>query len=81
MIYYRQLIAGIAVVCLLAGLPTKSLAQRRPNTHFLPYSSVTFGVGTSTYLGELNAYSVSVEIHIYAAPLECRTRLYPPVYA
>ena len=57
MIHYRQLIAGVAVVCLLAGLQTKSLAQRRPNTHFLPYSTVTFGVGTSTYMGELNAYS------------------------
>ena len=57
MIQYRQLIAGIAVLGLLAGLPTKSLAQRRINTHFLPYSSVTFGVGTSTYFGELNAYS------------------------
>jgi hypothetical protein len=57
MIHYRQLIAGIAVVYLLAGLPIESLAQRRPNTHFLPYSSVTFGVGTSTYFGELNAYS------------------------
>lgn len=57
MIHYRQLIAGIVLVCLLAGLQTQSLAQRRPNTHFLPYSSVSFGVGTSTYFGELNAYS------------------------
>lgn len=58
MIHNRQLVIVAAAVGLLVSLATESLAQRRRNTQFLPYSSVTFGVGTSTYLGELNAYSV-----------------------
>ena len=54
---YKKLVIGAAISWLLAGLVTESSAQRRPNTHFVPYSSVTFGVGTSTYFGELNPYS------------------------
>ena len=53
---FKCFVISVAVMGLLMGL-TPSMAQRRPNTHFLPYSSVTFGVGTSTYFGELNAYS------------------------
>ncbi|SOD78778.1 Outer membrane protein beta-barrel domain-containing protein [Spirosoma fluviale] len=41
---------------MLAGSVTESLAQRRPNPRFAPYSSVTFGVGTSTYFGDLAGY-------------------------
>lgn len=52
--YYLAI--GAAVIGLLMGL-TPSMAQRRPNPHFLPYSYITFGGGTSTYFGELNAYS------------------------
>ncbi len=42
--------------CFLAGLITESSAQRRPNAHFAPYSSITFGGGTSTYFGDLAGY-------------------------
>ncbi|GAB4047737.1 DUF6089 family protein [Spirosoma litoris] len=54
---YKQLVVGALAICLSTGLFTESLAQRRPNTHFVPYSSVSFGGGTSTYFGELNPYS------------------------
>ena len=54
---YKQLVMGsAAAVCLLIGQVTESWAQRRYNTHFVPYSSVTFGGGTSTYLGDLAGY-------------------------
>ncbi|MBD2753576.1 DUF6089 family protein [Spirosoma validum] len=54
----KQLLMGCAAaVCLLIGQITESLAQRSYNTHFVPYSSVTFGGGTSTYLGDLAGYS------------------------
>lgn len=53
---YKQLVVSAATVCLLAGVVTESSAQRRPNTNFAPYSSVTFGGGTSTYLGDLAGY-------------------------
>ncbi|WP_332368170.1 hypothetical protein [Spirosoma telluris] len=54
---YKQLVISAAAVWLLTGLVTESWAQRRPNPHFVPYSSVTFGGGTSTYLGDLAGYS------------------------
>lgn len=47
---------GASAVCLLIGQVTESSAQRIYNTHFVPYSSVTFGGGTSTYLGDLAGY-------------------------
>lgn len=50
------MMAGVAAVFLLASLVTDSFAQRRPNTKFIPYSSVSFGVGTSTYYGDLAGY-------------------------
>lgn len=54
---YKQLLIGsAAAVCLLIGQVTESSAQRRYNTHFIPYSSVTFGGGTSTYFGDLAGY-------------------------
>ncbi|AUD00755.1 DUF6089 family protein [Spirosoma pollinicola] len=53
---YKQVVIGAAAICLLSGLVTESLAQRRPNTHFAPYSSITFGAGTSTYFGDLAGY-------------------------
>lgn len=57
--HYKQFTVGVLTVCLLLETLTTSVAQqkRKPNTHFLPYSSVTFGVGSSTYFGELNPYS------------------------
>lgn len=56
MIYYKQLVAGLALLFLLTAAVGESQAQRRINTHFLPYSSVTFGIGTSTYFGDLAGY-------------------------
>ncbi|MFD2937036.1 DUF6089 family protein [Spirosoma flavum] len=52
---YKQVVVGVAAICLLSGLVTESSAQR-PNTHFVPYSSITFGGGTSTYFGDLAGY-------------------------
>lgn len=46
------LLAGLLV---LAGWQN-SMAQRRVNTQFLPYSEVGFGAGSSTYYGELAGY-------------------------
>ncbi|GAB4022801.1 hypothetical protein GCM10028773_37250 [Spirosoma koreense] len=43
-------------VCLLLSQMTKSSAQGYYNAHFLPYSSVSFGGGTSTYFGDLAGY-------------------------
>lgn len=55
---FKQLLAGsAAAVCLLIGQVTESSAQRKYNTHFVPYSYVTFGGGTSTYFGDLAGYS------------------------
>ena len=55
---YQSLLTGLAVVLLLTGHVTKTSAQRRrPNTHFIPYSSVSFGVGTSSYYGDLAGYA------------------------
>ena len=53
---YKQLLRVSAAVCLLLSQVTESSAQRSYNTHFLPYSSVTFGGGTSTYFGDLAGY-------------------------
>lgn len=53
---YKQVVIGAAAICLLAGFFSESSAQRRPNTHFAPYSSVTFGAGSSTYFGDLAGY-------------------------
>ncbi|GAB2566476.1 DUF6089 family protein [Spirosoma areae] len=53
---YKQLVMGIAAVCLLMGQVTESSAQRQSGTKFVPYSSVTFGGGTSTYLGDMAGY-------------------------
>jgi hypothetical protein len=52
----KQVVIGAAAICLLAGLATESSAQRRLNAKFVPYSSVTFGGGTSTYFGDLAGY-------------------------
>ena len=53
---YQSLLTGLAVVLILTGNVTKSSAQRRPNARFVPYSSVTFGVGSSHYYGDLAGY-------------------------
>jgi len=53
---YQSLLTSLAVVLLLTSHITKSSAQRRPNTRFIPYSSVTFGVGSSHYYGDVAGY-------------------------
>ncbi|MBD2701269.1 hypothetical protein IC229_11520 [Spirosoma sp. BT702] len=45
-----------AAACLLVGQVTEGIAQKRLNAHFVPYSSVTFGGGSSTYFGDLAGY-------------------------
>ena len=52
----KYLTAGMLSVAALLVDSTDSLAQRRVNTHFLPYSSVSFGVGSSHYYGDLAGY-------------------------
>ena len=47
-----SILAGIFLVSNLAD----SQAQRRPNPRFVPYSSVSFGVGSSSYYGDLAGY-------------------------
>ncbi|WP_077920315.1 DUF6089 family protein [Spirosoma sp. 209] len=53
---YQYVVAGVAVLILLATRATDSVAQRRPNTRFAPYSAVSLGVGSSHYYGELAGY-------------------------
>lgn len=53
---YQSLLTSLAVILLLTNYVTESSAQRRPNARFIPYSSVTFGVGSSHYYGELAGY-------------------------
>lgn len=53
---YHYLTAGGLLLSLLLGRATDGQAQRRPNTHFAPYSTVSFGGGTSTYYGDLAGY-------------------------
>ncbi len=54
---YRPIFTlGILSVLLLSGIRHEGYAQRRSNPQFLPYSKVGFGVGTSTYFGDLAGY-------------------------
>lgn len=53
---HQSLLTGLAVVLILTSHVTKSSAQRRPNTRFIPYSSVTLGAGSSHYYGDLAGY-------------------------
>lgn len=53
---YQTVATGLAVLLLLGSQATHSWAQRRPNPKFAPYSSVSFGVGSSHYYGELAGY-------------------------
>lgn len=51
---YYFLTTSIVSLLLSYGLTQESFAQR--STHFLPYSEVGFGVGTSSYYGDLSTY-------------------------
>ena len=43
----------LLVYLLLLQTNLSNAQQRRLNTHFLPYSSISFGAGSSTYFGDL----------------------------
>ena len=53
---YQYGLTGLTAAFLLLGQLTPALAQRRPNTRFAPYSSVSFMAGSSHYYGELAGY-------------------------
>ena len=53
---YQYVLAGLLAVFMLVGHQLPGLAQRRPNTRFAPYSSVSFMAGSSHYYGELAGY-------------------------
>jgi hypothetical protein len=55
--YKGILITGILSALMLCGSAEEGVAQRRSNPRFTPYSTVSFGVGTSNYYGELAGYS------------------------
>ncbi len=44
------------LLLLLLAAGQESMAQRRVNTKFVPYAEVGFGLGSSTYFGELAGY-------------------------
>lgn len=48
--------AGTLLALLWVLNPSAGWSQRRINTRFVPYSSVSLGVGTSSYYGELAGY-------------------------
>lgn len=52
---YQYVVAGFAAACLLVSQGTESRAQKRFNG-FVPYSSVSVGVGSSHYYGDLAGY-------------------------
>lgn len=56
MIKRKRILTALLTGLLLGGCAEQSWAQRRINTQFVPYSKVGFGVGTSTYYGELAGY-------------------------
>lgn len=53
---YHYLAASILTGISLLSNTSDSKAQRRANTNFVPYSSVSFGVGSSHYYGDLAGY-------------------------
>ncbi|QIP14315.1 outer membrane beta-barrel protein [Spirosoma aureum] len=53
---YHYLTAGALASLFFLGNSSDSQAQRRPNTQFVPYSSISFGVGSSHYYGDLAGY-------------------------
>ncbi|MBO0947105.1 DUF6089 family protein [Fibrella forsythiae] len=55
---YRPIFTlGILSALLVGGSRHEGYAQSRSNPQFLPYSKVGFGLGTSTYFGDLAGYS------------------------
>lgn len=56
MTYKNIITLGMLSALLVGGSRQEGYAQYRQNPHFLPYSYVGFGGGTSTYFGELAGY-------------------------
>jgi hypothetical protein len=52
---------GVLSVLLVCGSRHEGYAQYRGNPHFMPYSTVSFGGGTSTYFGDLAGYSQPIK--------------------
>lgn len=52
----HALTSGVLSALLVGTIAGESIAQRRQNTQFLPFSEVGFGVGTSSYYGDLAGY-------------------------
>lgn len=52
----HALTSGVLSALLVGTIAGESIAQRRQNTQFLPYSEVGVGVGTSSYYGDLAGY-------------------------
>ncbi|QJW89198.1 outer membrane beta-barrel protein [Spirosoma taeanense] len=52
----HYLTAGVLAAFMLLGNAADSLAQRQLNARFVPYSSVSFGVGSSHYYGDVAGY-------------------------
>ena len=50
------LVSGVLSVLLMGTIAGESIAQRRQNTQFSPFSEVGFGIGTSSYYGDLAGY-------------------------
>lgn len=52
----HALTSGVLSALLVGTLAGESIAQRRQNTQFAPFSEVGLGVGTSSYYGDLAGY-------------------------
>ena len=50
------LVSSVLSVLLVGTIAGESIAQRRQNTQFSPFSEVGFGAGTSSYYGDLAGY-------------------------
>ncbi|WP_461039573.1 DUF6089 family protein [Spirosoma harenae] len=58
----KQLVLRLLLVYLLLFQIDKGFAQwRQKNTNFLPYYSIVFSAGSSTYLGDLAGYSQPIK--------------------
>ena len=50
------LTSGVLSALLVGAIAGESIAQRRQNSQFAPFSEVGFGVGTSSYYGDMAGY-------------------------
>lgn len=52
----HALTSGVLSALLVSAVVEESIAQRRQNAQFIPYSEVGVGLGTSSYYGDLAGY-------------------------